>query len=110
MISGTIHARPLVVVDGTNVHRTTRRDPIGNCDRLYPRGTREREREGESGEGEGERERERRERKGRKGETRKGGRRKGGFDRTAIYDREKFVETQLARKAERDTENRVAVT
>lgn len=68
------------------------------------------EREGESGEGEGEREKERRERKGRKGETRKGGRRKGGFDRTAIYDREKFVETQLARKAERDTENRVAVT
>lgn len=53
MISGTIHARPLVVVDGTNVHRTTRRDPIGNCDRLYPRGVREREREGESGEGEG---------------------------------------------------------
>ena len=37
VISGTIHTRPLVVADGTNVHRTARRDPIGNCDRLYNR-------------------------------------------------------------------------
>ena len=28
----------LVFVDGTNVHRTARRDPIGNCDQLYPAG------------------------------------------------------------------------
>lgn len=76
MISGTIHARPLVVVDGTNVHRTTRRDPIGNCDRLYPRGVRERKRERERAERERERERGSGE-KG-KGEREKLGKEEGG--------------------------------
>ena len=100
MISGTIHARPLVVV----VERTciAQRDAILSVIATgCIRGEYERERESE---------RERVERKEREKGRNSERKRKGEFDRAAIYDREKFVEIQLARKAERDTENRVAVT